>query len=136
MQKSDPYREGEALFGADSEDLRSNVHLAHLQDALRSMVAGESRLVRPQHLTDQIVLAVRPSERRITTFDDLWSGLLVSWFRPVMIVGMLLIGLLAVYNVTQGRQGVLERSTTERMLGLHNVTVVSLYDSDLASISK
>ncbi len=122
--------------GDETGNMEGDSRLSFLQDSLRTMVAGESRLVRQGHLTDQIIRAVRPSESRIANFDDLWSGFLVSWFRPVMVVGMLLIVLLAVYNASREHPGVVERTTTERVLGLHSVSVVSLYDSDLASISR
>lgn len=108
----------------------------NLQSSLRNMVTEESDRISQTVLTDRIVCAVRPSSARSISLDDVWSGILISWFRPVIVTGMLLIVLLAAYNISQRGPDLVERTTTERVLGMHSVTVVSLYESDLASISR
>ncbi len=107
-----------------------------LQDSLRGMVAGESEHVRHSMLTDNILRAVRPNSGRMRSFDELWSGALVSWFRPVVVAGLLLILLLAAYNARQTSSETADLTTTERVLGLHPVTVASAYDLELDSISE
>ena len=113
-----------------------NPEWIQLQDSLRDMVAGESENVRHPHLTDNILRAVRPSTERMRSFDELWSGALVSWFRPVVVAGLLLIVLLAAYNARQTSPEIAGLTTTERVLGLHPVTVASAYDLELNSISE
>ena len=98
--------------------------------ALSEMVDAErSRAVRPM-ITDRIVRTVRAQENPRRRTIDLWSGDLVSWFRPVVAAGILAILLLAAYNIQSSRSNALSGSTTDMVLGLPSVTVVSAYDYD------
>lgn len=107
-----------------------------LQESLQAMVADESEHVRHQFLTDNILRAVRTSSENRSWLDELWPGLVRSWLRPVVVVGVLLIFLLAAYNATLVSSDLVDRSTTERVFGLYPVTVASAYDIDLESISR
>ena len=107
-----------------------------LQESLREMVEGESEQVRHSILTDNILRAVRPKTVGMRTFDELWSGTLVAWFRPVVVAGLLLIFLLAAYNARKTSPEMAQLTTTERVLGLHPITVASAYDTEFDTIAE
>ncbi|GMQ82105.1 MAG: hypothetical protein BMS9Abin05_1547 [Rhodothermia bacterium] len=123
-----------------SEDLNRESEWTWLHESLKAslqeMVADESEHVRHEFLTDNILRAVRTSSVSQSWFDELWPGLMRSWVRSVVVVGILLVFLLAAYNARQVSSDLFDRSTTERVLGLYQVTVASAYDLDLESISR
>ena len=107
-----------------------------LQASLQEMVADESEHVRHEFLTDNILRAVRTSSVSRSWIDETWPGLMRSWVRPLVVVGMLMVFLLAAYNARQVSSDLGDRSATERVFGLHPVTVAAAYDLDLESISR
>lgn len=136
MKHRNRHQEPDQAGRNDAGGLMRNPEWIQLQDSLRDMVAGESEHVRHPRLTDNILRAVRPGAERMRNFDELWSGALVSWFRPVVVAGLLLIVLLAAYNARQTSSEIAGLTTTERVLGLHPVTIASAYDLELNSISE
>jgi hypothetical protein len=133
-RKSD--RHGNPFSGRDPDDLLMDPEWSHLQESLRDMVSSESEHVEHALITNNILRAVRKAPAGMPSLDDLWERALVSWFRPVVVAAVLLILLLAAYNVRQTSSDALELTTTERILGLHPVTVASAYDVELESISR
>jgi hypothetical protein len=133
-RKSD--RHGNPFSGRDPDDLLMDPEWSHLQESLRDMVSSESEHVEHALITNNILRAVRKVPSGMPSLDDLWERALVSWFRPVVVAAVLLILLLAAYNVRQTSSDALELTTTERILGLHPVTVASAYDVELESISR
>lgn len=136
MNKHASNRQQDSSFGNDSDGLIQNPEWGRLQESLQDMVAIESQHVQQELLTNSILRAVRSTKAGVKGIDELWSRALLTWFRPVMIAGILLIFLLAAYNVRQTRSDSVNLTTTERVLGLHPVTVASAYDLDLESISR
>ena len=120
----------------DSDGLMQDSEWVLLQDSLRKMVAGESEHVHHSVLTDNILRAVRPKTGGMRSFDELWSGTLLAWFRPVVVAGILLIFLLAAYNAQKTSPVMAELTTTQRVLGLHPVTVASAYDREFDTIAE
>jgi hypothetical protein len=104
-----------------------------LGEALNALVDYETRHIHSEILTGKIVRAVRQSSLAPWRFDDTWSRALVAWFRPVAIVGSLVVLLLAAYNVGRSEPVSYELSTAERVFGMHPVTLATAYDLDLAS---
>ena len=114
--------------------MNNELHQAdiQLQRELEGMVDFETSHIHSEVLTDKIVRAVRQSTVNGWSLEDRLSGALMSWFRPVAVVGTLLVLLLAGYNVTRSDDSY-QLSTTERVLGLHSVTLAAAYDLDLGS---
>ncbi|NNF04743.1 MAG: hypothetical protein HKN17_09775 [Rhodothermales bacterium] len=101
----------------------------HLSRALRSMAETErDRSVRPM-IADRIMRTLDRSRPTAWTPLDIMAGQLLTWFRPVVAAGVLLIILLAGYNLVSSIEG---DTATDRLLGLPSVTVASVYDMDLA----
>lgn len=119
-----------------SEGLMDSSEWDQLQHSLRDMVDGESENVRPEFMTDNILRAVRSSASGRTWLDEVLADVVGSWFRPVVLAGILLILMLAAYNAQHVASDLVDRSTTERVLGLHPITVASAYDLDLESITR
>ncbi len=107
-----------------------------LHESLRAMVADESEHVREEFLTDNILRAVRVSSNQRSWFDELWTDVIRSQLRPLVVAGILLVFLLAAYNAQQVSSDLVDRSITERVFGLHPFTVASAYDLDLESITR
>jgi hypothetical protein len=105
-----------------------------LQRELKGLVDFETSHIHSNVLTDKIVRAVRQSTVNGWSLEERLSGALMSWFRPVALVGTLLVLLLAGYNVTQSDDSY-QMSTTERVFGFHSVTLAAAYDLDLESSS-
>ncbi len=136
MQQHTPDRRPDPTTGNDSGGLFRDPEWNHLQVSLQGMVASESESVQHSLITNNILRAVRTTRAGVIGIDELWSRALVTWFRPVIIAGILLVFLLAAYNVRQTSSESLELTTTERVLGLHPVTVASAFDLELESISR
>ena len=107
-----------------------------LDEALQAMVLGECERFDSPELTNQIMRAVRRSAIRGWRFEDLWAGFHVSWFRPVMVGCMVLALVLLAYNAGRTHSGFEQLTTTERVLGLHPVTVATAFDLDLEDSSR
>lgn len=106
-----------------------NHGLDHLSRALRSMAETErDRSVGPM-ITDRIMRSIDGSRTAAWTPVDVMTGQLLRWFRPVVVAGLLLIILLAGFNLMSSIEG---ETAADRLLGLPSVTVASVYDVDLA----
>ena len=102
-----------------------------LQDELGALVDLETGHIHQGVMTDRIVRAVRKSAASGWQLEDRWSGALLAWFRPVAVIGTLLVLLLAGYNSARHHDSSFDLSTTERVFGFHPVTLASAYDLDL-----
>lgn len=106
-----------------------NHGLDDLSRALRSMAESErDRSVRPM-IADRIMRSIDASRPVAWTPMDVMAGQLLRWFRPVVAAGLLLIILLAGFNLMSSIEG---DTAADRLLGLPSVTVASVYDVDLA----
>lgn len=106
-----------------------NHGLDDLSRALRSMAETErDRSVRPM-IEDRIMRSIDTSHSAGWTPADLVAGQLLRWFRPVVAAGLLLIILLAGFNLMSSIEG---DTAADRLLGLPSVTVASVYDVDLS----
>ena len=136
MRHRRSYRKDDRHTGNDTGGVIRDPDWQLLQESLRDMVSSESERVPHTMITNNILRAVRTTPSSMTALDELWSRALVSWFRPVVVAAVLLILLLAAYNVRQTSSESVGLTTTERVLGLHPVTVASAYDYELESISR
>ena len=106
-----------------------NHGLDDLSRALRSMAETErDRSVRPM-IADRIMRSIDVTRPVAWTPVDVMTGQLLRWFRPVLAAGLLLIILLAGFNLMSSIEG---DTTADRVLGLPSMTVASVYDVDLA----
>jgi len=105
----------------------------HLQGALRTLIDDETRHIHETVLTDKIVRAVRGTSIGSWGLEDVWSRALLDWFRPVAVIGTLVVLLLMAYNIGRSVPTPFELSTTERVFGMHPVTLATAYDLDLDS---
>jgi hypothetical protein len=121
-------------FGESPSD--DQTHIDDLRSRLEEMVDAENASVIPSVLTERVMRAVRDQHISVWRFDDLWSAFVVGWFRPVAVLGILLVVFLALFNVRQFKSDVSEQSTTEAVLGLQPVTVAVAYEYEIASISR
>ncbi len=103
------------------------------ENALKSLIDVETRHIHATILTDKIVRAVRNNSAGSWGLEDAWSRTLLAWFRPVAIVGSLIVLLLLVYNIRRSEPTPFELSPTERVFGMHPVTLATAYDLDLDS---
>ena len=87
-------------------------------------------------MTGNIIRAVRGSASPAFRLEDVWIGALLAWFRPVAALGSLIVLLLVAYNLGRSQTTSLELSTTERIFGVHPVTLATAYDLDLAPASE
>lgn len=106
------------------------------QNALTELVNHESKHIHALVLTDKIVRAVRDSSSTPLRIEDIWSATLLAWFRPIAAIGMLIVFLLAAYNIGRADPVPYQLSATERVLGMHPVTLATVYDLDLAAASE
>jgi hypothetical protein len=103
-----------------------------LQRELEGLVDFETNHIHTRVMTDKIVRAVRQSQNSGWMLEERWSGSLMTWFRPIALVGTLLVLILASYNVSRSDTSY-EMTTTERVFGIHSVTLAAAYDLDLGS---
>ncbi len=99
-----------------------------LISSLRELVSVERDMTLSSMPTDRVMRAVRRAAMSRSSAEDWLSIELLSWFRPVFAVGVLIVALLAAYNFQVSKDSDLNPTTTERVLGLHPVTVVAAYD--------
>lgn len=97
-----------------------------LVNDLRRMVdveRGRSMMSMP---TERVMRAIRASiaAQRVAFLERE----LVSWFRPVLALGVMVIMMLAVYNFDLSRQNDHPQTPAEMVLGLQPVTVAAAYD--------
>jgi len=105
-----------------------NQGLDDLSRALRSMAETErDQSVRPM-IADRIMRSIDASRQQSWTPVDVMTGQLLRWFRPVVATGVLLIILLAGFNLLSSIEG---DTAADRLLGLPSVTVASVYDMDV-----
>ncbi len=95
--------------------------------ALRRMVQSERSASMMSMPTERVMRAVKAaySSKRRQAFLE---RELVSWFRPVVGAGLVVILALAFYNFDQSRENDHHQTPTEMVLGLHPVTVAAAYD--------
>ncbi len=94
--------------------------------SLRRMVEVERSASMMSMPTERVMRAVRAAASPYK--ESFLERELISWFRPVMALGMIIILALAVYNFDLSRQNDHDQTTTEMVLGLHPVTVAAAYD--------
>ena len=104
-----------------------------LQGAFRSLIDDETKHIHATILTDKIIRAVRNTSPGSWALEDVWSRALLAWFRPVAVVGTLIVLLLIAHNLGGSEPTELHMSTTERVFGMHPVTLATAYDLDLDS---
>ena len=94
--------------------------------SLRRMVETERQSSMMSMPTERVMRAVRSavSMRK----ESFLERELISWFRPVVALGMVVILALVVYNFDMSRQNDQAQTTTEMVFGLHPVTVAAAYD--------
>ncbi len=101
-----------------------------LQRDLSALVDFETSHIHADVMTNKIVRAIRRSHGNTWNIEDVWSGALLSWFRPVALIGTFLVLLLAAYNISYADE-TQDMSTTERLFGMHPVTLAVAYDLDM-----
>lgn len=121
------------VFGKLEGSDRQERDILPLQNALRSLIDHETSHIHTAILTNKIVHAVRNTSNGSWGLDDVWSRALLDWFRPVAVVGTLIVFLLMAYNIGKSEPTPFELSTTERVFGMHPVTLATAYDLDLDS---
>jgi len=110
--------------------------LSRLGTMLSSLVDHETRHIHSEILTQKIVRAVHHSKSASRRLEDVFTNALMTWFRPVAVVGTLLILLLASYNAGRAHDSTYDLSATERVFAIHPVTLAAAYDLDLAPRSE
>lgn len=97
-----------------------------LVNDLRRMVDVERDRSMMSMPTERVMRAIRASiaAQRVAFLERE----LVSWFRPVLALGVMVIMMLAVYNFDLSRQNDHSQTPAEMVLGLQPVTVAAAYD--------
>ena len=97
-----------------------------LVNDLRRMVEDERARSMMSMPSERVMRAIRATvaAQRATFLDRE----LVSWFRPVLALGVMVIMMLAVYNFDLSRQNDYPQTPAEMVLGLQPVTVAAAYD--------
>lgn len=97
-----------------------------LVNDLRRMVDVERDRSMMSMPTERVMRAIRASiaAQRVTFLERE----LVSWFRPVLALGVMVIMMLAVYNFDLSRQNDHSQTPAEMVLGLQPITVAAAYD--------
>lgn len=97
-----------------------------LVNDLRRMVDVERDRSMMSMPTERVMRAIRASiaAQRVAFLERE----LVSWFRPVLALGVMVIMMLAVYNFDLSRQNDHPQTPAEMVLGLQPVTVAAAYD--------
>lgn len=98
----------------------------NLLQELRHLVQTERDLAMMSMPTERVMRAIKRASRWAS--EDVWSVELLSWFRPVLIIGALVIMVLSFYNMRTSRLNDYPQTTTEMVLGLPPITVASAYD--------
>lgn len=95
--------------------------------ALRRMVQSERSASMMSMPTERVMRAVKASSSRKRR-EAYLERELISWSRPVVAAGLLVILALAFYNIDMSRENDYVQTPAERVLGLQPVTVVTAYD--------
>lgn len=126
------------LSAEDETDLRQRLDAspalrAELEDlhALRGLLqttvhASSERILQP-FFTDRLMRRLDPARLRRSP-DEEFFGALLWLFRPVAVAGMLLILVLAAYNVMRANDYEVPPSTTEAVFGLPPVSLATAYE--------
>ena len=96
--------------------------------SLRDMVERERSVSMMSMPAERVMRAVKAAGQRGSVVEDFLERELLSWFRPVVAAGLLIILALAAYNVEMSKQNDYDQTATEMVLGLHPVTVATAYD--------
>jgi hypothetical protein len=97
-----------------------------LVNDLRRMVEAERARSMMSMPSERVMRAIRATVAvQRATFVE---RELVSWFRPVLALGVMVIMMLAVYNFDLSRQNDHPQTPAEMVLGLQPVTVAAAYD--------
>jgi len=96
-------------------------------NALRRMVHSERSAYMMSMPAERVMRAVKAASSRKRR-DAYLERQLISWFRPVMAAGLLVILMLAFYNFDLSRENDVHQTPAEMVLGLHPVTVAAAYD--------
>ena len=98
-----------------------------LRGLLQSAVHTTSEQALQPFFTDRLMRRLDPARLRRSPDEELFGALL--WlFRPVAVAGMMLILMLAAYNVIQAYDSEVPASTTEAVLGLPPVSLATAYE--------
>lgn len=95
--------------------------------ALRRMVQSERSVSMMSMPTERVMRAVKAASSRKRR-EAYLEHELISWFRPVVAAGLVVILALAFYNFDLSRENDHNQTATEMVLGLHPVTVAAAYD--------
>ncbi len=121
---------------ARSPALRAELEaLKALRGLLPTTVHASSERALAPFFADRLMRRLAPAPQRLAapTPDEEFFGLLWGLFRPVAVVGLLLIFGFATYNVTLSGDYEAQASTTEAVLGLPPVTLATAYELDLST---
>ncbi len=106
---------------------------ADVVQSLRKMVDAERQSSMMSMPEERVMRAVRAASRRHVDGTEVIERELISWFRPVVVAGLVVIMALAFYNFDLARNNDHHQTATEMVLGLHPVTVASAYDLNFDS---
>ena len=120
--------------------------LTHHPDEIQELGLSDDLIKSMQHMvetersasmmsmpTERIMRAVKAASVRGNRVEDCLERELLSWFRPVVAAGRLIILALAAYNVRLSQQNDFEQTPAEMVLGLYPVTVAAAYDLNFES---
>ncbi|MDA0379257.1 MAG: hypothetical protein O3C45_05140 [Bacteroidetes bacterium] len=112
---------------SEIQDLGLSEDLIH---SLRNMVESERSASMMSMPAERVMRALRAAGVRPGRVEEFLERELLSWFRPVFVAALLLIAVLAAYNVELSLQNDYDQTATEMVLGLQPVTVAAAYDID------
>jgi len=98
--------------------------------SLRRMVEAERKASMMSMPAERVMRAVRAAASPYR--ESFVERELVSWFRPVLALGVMVILALAVYNFDLSKQNDYPQTATEMVFGLQPVTVATAYDIEFS----
>lgn len=101
--------------------------------SLRDMVETERSVSMMSMPAERVMRAVKAARKRGSVVEDFLERELLSWFRPVVAAGLVVILALAAYNFEMSKQNDYDQTATEMVLGLHPVTVATAFDINFDS---
>ncbi len=123
---------------AQSPALRAELaDLKALRSVLQEAVHASSEQALKPFFADRLMRRLAPATQRLAVAgpDEVLFGSLLRLFRPVAVVGVLIILGFASYNVTLSSSYDAQPTTTEAVLGLQPVTLTTAYNYDFETIT-
>jgi len=103
--------------------------LETMQHLLQMTVKTEAETALKPFFADRLMRKLAPTLRRVAP-EEILVGALMRVFRPVALVGLLVILLLSGYNLTRSGSYEAGQTTTEAVLGLPPVALATAYELD------